>query len=780
MKRRLLALTLTLAMAVSVLPTVALAAEGTEMVPSQVTTLETGPITKHEPQTFTVDCDSNLVKNVTTGEEISHNFNDIPILFPGDTVRFLPAQYPASEHHQGCKGYHFTEERPEGVRPADSFACKDDGKVHVEVTETHAWGEPNSITHDNRYITAIKIVGDELVKLQSWGGGDYTSEDFYIGDKNIGHVYSAGNLEFVYIPAWCKVTTGFWYSFNTGRPMTEEETATAAWYTDEPSTTVVWAADGIANSVADKQGEDRPILLSLHRPYIEGFRFSGIEKWKKLDTDQPSSVYDKQDGPNWHGNYWEGWTDDVVEYYPRLDSWNGKRTGYCAYGSYDDELLARYIFYPCRTLTLDACGGTIDGYPTRIYEAADCRQYFDEELRSGTVDAQFAAGEKYVPEREGYIFAGWYEDAEYTTPVTSLRETVNKYSSNPYDSLEKHVCRVYAKWMQESQVTLADKTVTWTGAPVAMDGAQVTGSTGEVVYHYFADEACTQEIEPDAVIPVGTYFVKASVAEDDHYLAAESDTARLTIVSPDLGDATIAALAKQTYTGKALKPAPTVTFDMATLTAGTDYKVSYKNNTNAGTATVTVTGKGDYIGTKQATFQIKAAAISKAGAAEIKSQTYTGKALKPAVKLTYGGKTLKSGTDYTAAYASNKKVGTATVTVTGKGNFSGTRKLTFKIGKAANPMTVKGKTATVKYSAVKKKAQTVKAGQAFTVSKAQGKVTYKKTGGDKNITVSSAGKLTVKKGTKKGTHTVKVKVTAAGNGSYKAGSKTVTVTVKVK
>ena len=66
------------------------------------------------------------------------------------------------------------------------------------------------------------------------------------------------------------------------------------------------------------------------------------------------------------------------------------------------------------------------------------------------------------------------------------------------------------------------------------------------------------------------------------------------------------------------------------------------------------------------------------------------------------------------------------------------------------------------------------------VSKAQGKLTYKKSGGNKKITVSAEGKLTVKKGLKKGTYKVKVKVTAAGNKNYKAGSKTATVTVKVK
>ncbi len=100
--------------------------------------------------------------------------------------------------------------------------------------------------------------------------------------------------------------------------------------------------------------------------------------------------------------------------------------------------------------------------------------------------------------------------------------------------------------------------------------------------------------------------------------------------------------------------------------------------------------------------------------------------------------------------------------------------------KKANPLTVKGKTAAVKLKNVKKKAQTVKQSAAFAVSKAQGKVTYAKASGSKNITVAKDGKLTVKKGTKKGTYKIKVKVTAAGNSTYKKATKTVTVTINVK
>ena len=94
-------------------------------------------------------------------------------------------------------------------------------------------------------------------------------------------------------------------------------------------------------------------------------------------------------------------------------------------------------------------------------------------------------------------------------------------------------------------------------------------------------------------------------------------------------------------------------------------------------------------------------------------------------------------------------------------------------------MKVKAKTVKVKAAKVAKKKQTVKAAKAFSVTKAQGKVTYKKKSGSKNLSISSSGKITVKKGTQAGTYKMKVKVTAAGNAKYKSGSKTVTVKVQV-
>ncbi len=169
--------------------------------------------------------------------------------------------------------------------------------------------------------------------------------------------------------------------------------------------------------------------------------------------------------------------------------------------------------------------------------------------------------------------------------------------------------------------------------------------------------------------------------------------------------------------------------------------------------------------------------------------------VKPtAAKSIYVGKTttvkpnVKNGKGTTTFSTSNKKVATVsskgvvkgvkkgTVIITVKNN--GVKgKVTIKVVQRKNTMKVKTKNVKVK---VKAKKTTFKKAKVFVVSKAKGTVTFKKTKGDKKITVSKAGKVTVKKGLKKGkTYTVKIKVTAKGTTAYKSMSKVVSFKVKV-
>lgn len=103
-----------------------------------------------------------------------------------------------------------------------------------------------------------------------------------------------------------------------------------------------------------------------------------------------------------------------------------------------------------------------------------------------------------------------------------------------------------------------------------------------------------------------------------------------------------------------------------------------------------------------------------------------------------------------------------------------------------NTLKATGKTVTVKYAKLKKKAQIVTKKKAYSITGAQGKVTYKLKGVvkakfKKYFKVNAkTGAITVKKGLKKGSYTVKVNVTASGNKTYNPATKTANVKVKVR
>ncbi len=175
---------------------------------------------------------------------------------------------------------------------------------------------------------------------------------------------------------------------------------------------------------------------------------------------------------------------------------------------------------------------------------------------------------------------------------------------------------------------------------------------------------------------VGT--AKAAVTFKGNYKGAATGT--FAVKPVDASKATV-KVPDQTWTGSALTPTVTVKLGNKTLVSGTDYDVEYSNNTAVGTATVTVAFKGNYAGTASGTFKINAASISSASVTAGK-QTYTGLPLTSDVTVKLGNKKLVNGTDYTVKYENNTAVGTAKVTVIGKGNCSGNKAATFTIDAA--------------------------------------------------------------------------------------------------
>lgn len=82
-------------------------------------------------------------------------------------------------------------------------------------------------------------------------------------------------------------------------------------------------------------------------------------------------------------------------------------------------------------------------------------------------------------------------------------------------------------------------------------------------------------------------------------------------VKGKISDSSISAIKTQSYTGKAVSPVPAVTYGGKKLVKNTDYTVSYSKNTAIGQASVKITGKGLYKGTKTVNFNIRPATVTK-------------------------------------------------------------------------------------------------------------------------------------------------------------------------
>lgn len=141
--------------------------------------------------------------------------------------------------------------------------------------------------------------------------------------------------------------------------------------------------------------------------------------------------------------------------------------------------------------------------------------------------------------------------------------------------------------------------------------------------------------------PKGTYSLKV-------YRKSKTDSAPFAISRKAYISAMSVSVSNQTYTGKALTPSVKIKNGNTTLKKGTDYKVSYSNNKNVGTAKVKITGIGKYEGTLTKTFQIlpKASSVTKATPGK--------------KKLTVQWKKVSGINGYEVRYATSKTMKSAT------------------------------------------------------------------------------------------------------------------------
>lgn len=378
-----------------------------------------------------------------------------------------------------------------------------------------------------------------------------------------------------------------------------------------------------------------------------------------------------------------------------------------------------------------------------------------------TIDAMYYTGKPVYPK---VSIAGMTENIDYTVTFSNNVEvgtavaTVNGIGNNK-GTITKNF-RIIA---QLSKCTISPiPAQQYTGSEVK---PALTVKCGNSILMEGTDYTVTYSNN----INIGTATATLRALNNANYTGTASVKFS---IGNDVGGFIISGYAPSyAYTGKAITPGVVVETGSRTLVPGTEYTVSYSNNVNAGTATITVTGVGKYSGKQTANFVIEPKNIQSCDTTDIADRTYTGDAYTPSVTVSDGGKVLTKGVDYTVTYTNNTNPGTATVVIRGlSSNYAGTKVISFKISAVA----VKGLKATnVKYNSMKLKWTKQGYADGYQLCDSKSKVIKTLTKNSVTITGLTAGK----------TYKYKVRSyirNADGTKSYGAFSSVLNATTKLR
>ena len=344
------------------------------------------------------------------------------------------------------------------------------------------------------------------------------------------------------------------------------------------------------------------------------------------------------------------------------------------------------------------------------------------------------------PTRAGYTFLGWSTNKNATTP---------EYRADDW-WFENKDMKLYAVWRQNAKsisgcgVSLSATSSVYTGAAIK---PTVKVQDGNRVLRLGTDYNVTYSNNVNA----GT--AKVTVTGINGYRDAKSVSFKITPAS--IAKAGVAAIANQQYTAAGITPRPAVKYGNRTLRLNYDYTLRYENNVRLGTGVVVITGKGNYNGVAKKKFSIVRRNLKSASVSAIANQAYTGKAISPKPTVKAAGRTLKLNRDYTLKYANNTKIGTATITIVGKGGYNGSKKVTFKITKRPiSKAAVKGCKASYNFTGrAIKPGVTVWYGKTKLRNGKDYKVAYKN-----NVKAGTASIVITGKGIYGGSKTIKFKI----------------------
>ena len=239
----------------------------------------------------------------------------------------------------------------------------------------------------------------------------------------------------------------------------------------------------------------------------------------------------------------------------------------------------------------------------------------DGTIRSGEIDHYIEGETTMLPTmvfKDGASFEGWYTTADFTG---------SRYYFIPATATEDMT--FYAKWGAEKttfyllqgspepvNVLYEGENIVWLDE-TTMDGYSIINNQGDAWGGFVSGINVPYTGEESTFGNGGRMF---SVSQRGFYVITLTDKGDgkwfVSVLYSFADHCTVSDIPEQTYTGSAIEPTVVVTDGETSLTLGTDYTVEYSDNTNVGTATVTVTGKGNYGGTIEKTFTVSPKAVT--------------------------------------------------------------------------------------------------------------------------------------------------------------------------
>ena len=233
----------------------------------------------------------------------------------------------------------------------------------------------------------------------------------------------------------------------------------------------------------------------------------------------------------------------------------------------------------------------------------------------------------------------------------------------------------------ENEIKVTKSVFNLTIGQTAQIDAKIS-SGGTLNYKSENESICTVD-EKGMVTALDTGSTRIVISTSDG--TAEPVYCEVNVKYPiNINDVEISEIPNHTYKGVEVTPDVNAEYEDYKLVKDIDYTLSYTNNINVGTATVTVKGIGNFTGEKTLEFVIYAADINFDVNVSVENVTYTGSAVTPDILAKIEDYKLVLGKDYTLSYSNNINIGTATITVTGIENVTGVRVIEFKIIPKAN------------------------------------------------------------------------------------------------